>query len=79
MRTSLTAYNDVDDVMLELQSYVAEEREKALVTLVSEEKLKEAETRAFVEGAFEMAAEIAKLRKKQSSKSSRLSLNCFGT
>ena len=48
----INGINDVDDVMLEWHSYVAEEREKALVTLITEEKLKEAETRAFVEGAF---------------------------
>ena len=48
----INGINDVDDVMLEWHSYVAAEREKALVTLITEEKLKESETRAFVEGAF---------------------------
>ncbi len=38
--------------MNEWHSYVAQEREKALVTLITEEKLKEKETRAFVAGAF---------------------------
>ena len=33
--------------MNEWHSYVAEEREKALVALITEEKLKEEETRAF--------------------------------
>ena len=48
----INGINDVDDAMLEWHSYVVEEREKALVTLITEEKLKEAETRAFIEGAF---------------------------
>ena len=48
----INGINEVDDVMNEWHSYVAEEREKALVQLIIEEKLKEAETRAFVEGAF---------------------------
>ena len=48
----INGINDVDDVMNEWHSYVAEEREKALVTLITEEKLKDAETRAFVDGAF---------------------------
>ena len=43
---------DVDDVMNEWHSYVAEQREKALVQIITEEKLKESETRAFVAGAF---------------------------
>jgi len=38
--------------MNEWHSYVAQEREKALVALITEEKLKEEETRAFVAGAF---------------------------
>ena len=48
----INGINDVDDVMNEWHSYVAEEREKALVALITEEKLKEEETRAFVAGAF---------------------------
>lgn len=48
----INGINDVDDVMNEWHSYVAEEREKALVALITEEKLKDAETRAFVDGAF---------------------------
>lgn len=48
----INGINDVDDVMLEWHSYVAKEREKALATLITEEKLKDAETRSFVEDAF---------------------------
>lgn len=38
--------------MNEWHSYVAEEREKAIVALITEEKLKEEETRTFIAGAF---------------------------
>lgn len=48
----INGINEVDDVMNEWHAYVAEQREKALVKLIEEEKLKEAETRAFVDGAF---------------------------
>ncbi|MBQ7530028.1 type I restriction endonuclease subunit R, partial [bacterium] len=48
----INSINDIDDVMSQWHSYVAEEREKALITLIKEEKLKEEETRAFVAGAF---------------------------
>lgn len=44
--------NEVDDVMNEWHTYVAEQREKALVQIIKEEKLKDEETRAFVERAF---------------------------
>lgn len=44
----INGINDVDNVMNEWHSYVAEEREKALVALITEEKRKEEETRAFV-------------------------------
>ncbi|MDE5772327.1 MAG: type I restriction endonuclease subunit R [Ruminococcus sp.] len=48
----INGINDVDDVMNEWHSYVAKEREKALAALITEEKLKEAETRAFIKRAF---------------------------
>ena len=48
----IAGITEVDDVMNEWHSYVATEREKALVTLITEEKLKEAETRAFISNAF---------------------------
>ena len=48
----IAGINEVDDVMNEWHAYVAEQREKALVQIIEEEKLKEPETRAFIEGAF---------------------------
>ena len=44
--------NEVEDVMGEWQTYVAEERERELAQIISEEHLKEPETRKFVENAF---------------------------
>lgn len=48
----LAGINDVDDVMDEWHSFVAERREADLQALIQEEKLKEAETRKFIENAF---------------------------
>ncbi len=48
----IAGINDVDDVMTEWRSYVAEEREKQLQQIIQEEGLKEAETRKFLEDAF---------------------------
>ena len=48
----INGINDVDDVMNEWHTYIAQEREKALAALIADEKLKETETRSFVEGAF---------------------------
>ncbi len=44
--------NDVDDVVTEWHDYVDEQREQELVTIIQEEKLKEDETRRFLENAF---------------------------
>ena len=44
--------NEVDDVMNEWRTYVAEEKEKELSLIIEEENLKPAETRKFVENAF---------------------------
>lgn len=44
--------NEVDDVMNEWHSYVAEEKEKELSNIITEEKLKNEETRKFVENSF---------------------------
>ena len=52
IETFIAGINDVDDVMTEWRSFVAEEKEKALVTIIQEEKLKEDETRKFVEDSF---------------------------
>lgn len=48
----INGINDVDDVMNEWHSYVAEEREKALYAIIEEERLKEDETKEFIAGAF---------------------------
>ena len=52
IETFIAGINDVDDVMIEWHNFVAEEREKELVQLIQEEKLKEPETRKFLENAF---------------------------
>ena len=44
--------NEVDDVMNEWRSYVAEEKEKELAAIIAEERLKPEETRKFIENAF---------------------------
>ena len=48
----IAGINDVEDVMSEWLSYVAERREEELVQIIKEEKLKEPETRKFIENAF---------------------------
>ena len=52
IETFIAGINDVDDVMNEWHIFVAEEREKALAAIIAEEKLKDEETRAFIDGAF---------------------------
>ncbi len=44
--------NEVEDVMNEWHSFIAEEKEKELMAIINEEGLKEAETRKFIENAF---------------------------
>ncbi len=48
----ISGINDVDDVMAEWNSYVAEERERELSQIIHDEKLREPETRKFLENAF---------------------------
>ena len=48
----ISGINEVDDVMGEWQEYVTEERERQLMEIIREEKLKESETRKFLENAF---------------------------
>ena len=48
----ISGINDVDDVVNEWNTYVAEERERQLVQIIREEKLREPETRKFLENAF---------------------------
>lgn len=49
----LAGINSMDDVLEGWRVYVAEEKERQLVQIITEENLKEAETRKFVEDAFE--------------------------
>ncbi len=52
IETFIAGVNDVDDILGEWNDFVAKEREKELVQIIKEEKLKEAETRRFIENAF---------------------------
>ena len=48
----IAGINEVSDVMIEWRSYVAEEKERQLFTIIKEENLKEEETRKFIDVAF---------------------------
>ena len=52
IETFIAGINDVSDVMVEWRSYVAEEKEHQLSTIIEEEKLKPEETRKFIDNAF---------------------------
>lgn len=52
IETFIAGINDVSDVMLEWRSFVAEEKERQLVTIIQEENLKDEETRRFMDSAF---------------------------
>ena len=52
IETFIAGINDVSDVMEEWHLYVAEGKERQLVQIIQEEKLKEEETRRFMEIAF---------------------------
>ena len=52
IETFIARINDVEDVMTEWHDYVAEKREEELVQIIKDEKLKEPETRKFIENAF---------------------------
>ncbi|MBQ6961745.1 MAG: hypothetical protein IJP78_12275 [Clostridia bacterium] len=52
IETFIAGVNDVEDVMAEWHHFVAEEREKELVAIIQSERLKEAETRKYIENAF---------------------------
>lgn len=49
---NIAGINDVSDVMLEWRTFVAEEKERQLVTIIQEENLKDEETRRFMDSAF---------------------------
>ncbi len=48
----IAGMNDIDDVLLEWQEFVIKQRELDLHTIITEEKLKEPETRRFLDNAF---------------------------
>ncbi|SEQ30666.1 type I restriction enzyme, R subunit [Lachnospiraceae bacterium RM5] len=48
----IAGINEVDDVLIEWQEYVVQQREKDLEFLIENERLKENETRKFLENAF---------------------------
>ena len=52
IETFIAGINDVEDVMTEWHDYVDEKREEELVQIIRDEKLKEPETRKFIENAF---------------------------
>lgn len=52
IETFIAGINDVEDVMTEWHDYVVERREEELIKIIREEKLKEPETRKFIENAF---------------------------
>lgn len=52
IETFISGINDVDDVLTEWRSFVVEQKEKELASIVAEENLKPEETRKFVENAF---------------------------
>ena len=52
IETFIAGINDVDDLLTEWRSFIAEEKEKQLVQIIKEENLNEAETRKFIEDSF---------------------------
>lgn len=48
----IAGINEVDDVMTEWRSYIAEAKEKELVQIIQEEKLNEEATRKFISDSF---------------------------
>ena len=52
IETFIAGINDVSDVMLEWRTFVAEEKERQLATIIQEENLKDEETRRFMDSAF---------------------------
>ena len=48
----ISGINEIDDVLTEWHTYVAEQREQELVQIIKEENLKEPETRKYIENAF---------------------------
>ena len=52
IETFIAGINDIEDVMVEWRSFVADERERQLEQIIKEENLKETETRKYLEDCF---------------------------
>ena len=52
IETFVAGINDIDDIITEWRSFVAEEKEKELKKIIEEENLKEEETRKFISDCF---------------------------
>ena len=52
IETFVAGINDIDDIIAEWRSFVAEEKEKELIRIIQEENLKEEETRKFISDCF---------------------------
>lgn len=52
IETFIAGINDVEDVLNEWNAYIANAREQELTAIIAEEKLKDEETRKFIENAF---------------------------
>jgi type I restriction enzyme R subunit len=52
IETFIAGVNDVSDILTEWRHFVAEQKETELVAIITEENLKEAETRRIVEDSF---------------------------
>lgn len=52
IETFIAGINDIDDIMTEWVDYVVTMREQELIVIIEEEKLKEPETRQFLENSF---------------------------
>lgn len=52
IETFIAGINDVDDVLLEWREFVIKQKEAELAVIIAEEKLKNDETRKFVERSF---------------------------
>lgn len=48
----ISGINDVEDILLEWKEYVAQKKEEELAAIISEDKLKDAETRKFIGYSF---------------------------
>ncbi len=52
IETFIAGINDVEDVMLEWRSFVAEQKEKEINNIIAEQNLKPEETKKFIENSF---------------------------